>query len=178
MTLPNLISLLRLFMVPIIVWLMLKGYHHEAFVVFALAGASDLLDGALARMMRSYSELGKYLDPIADKILLMSVFITLGFQQVLPSWLVILVAFRDFLILGGALLLVINNKPLIINPLFISKINTLSQIILISLALVPDSYFVVSSYVITAMIALVTITSFISGAAYVKKWFNIVNSSA
>lgn len=175
MTIPNLISIIRLFLVPVIVWLMLTGQQLEAFIVFLIAGLSDLLDGALARLMQSYSELGKYLDPIADKVLLMTVLITLGLQGKLPSWLVILAAFRDFLILGGALLLIINAKPLRIRPLLVSKLNTLLQIALVLVVMTPPSIFLLPSSIITVLIWCVACTSFISGVAYVKTWFDIVN---
>ena len=101
MTLPNIISLARLLSAPFNVWLILIDQWHLALVVFCLAGLSDAVDGLLAKQFGMQSRLGRYLDPIADKVLLISIFFALGAQQLLPLWLVILVVSRDILIAGG-----------------------------------------------------------------------------
>lgn len=177
MTLPNFISILRLFLTPVIIWLILKDYHTEAFYTFVIAGISDLLDGALARLMDSYSEFGKYLDPIADKVLLMAVFITLGIKDQLPSWLVLLTCFRDFLIAMGALLLMVNNRVVRIRPLMISKVNTLLQIILVTIVLFPYSLTPNLENIMDLLVYMVTATCLISGANYAKIWIEVVNES-
>ena len=110
-----------------------------AFVTFVLAGISDLLDGLLARLMKSQTTLGRFLDPLADKALLIAVFVTLGINNLIPSWLVILVVFRDVLILGGALLALLAGSTMSIKPLFVSKVNTLMQIILVVVLLAEAS---------------------------------------
>ena len=91
-------------MVPVIVWLILAEQMFAAFIVFALAGISDALDGLIAKQFDLVTPLGTYLDPLADKLLLVSIYITLGIQEVLPSWLVILVVSRDVLIVGAIIL--------------------------------------------------------------------------
>ena len=102
--LPNIITLLRIGATPIVVWLIVEQHLIWAFWVFVAAGVSDALDGFLAKQFDMETELGKYLDPIADKALLVSTYITLGINGYIPNWLVILVVFRDIAIVGGAML--------------------------------------------------------------------------
>jgi cardiolipin synthase len=97
---PNLISLLRLLLAPVVVWLVHHGRYPQALVVFWVAGVTDMLDGYLARRFNWGSRLGTYLDPVADKVLLVVVFIALGVAGALPEFLVILVLGRDILILA------------------------------------------------------------------------------
>ncbi|MGH6946651.1 MAG: CDP-alcohol phosphatidyltransferase family protein, partial [Kiloniellales bacterium] len=96
--LPNLITLARLLVVPVAVYVILTEAFVAAFWIFVLAGISDAIDGAIAKRFRVTSELGAYLDPLADKALLVSVYVTLSQVDQLPVWLVILVVFRDVLI--------------------------------------------------------------------------------
>ena len=112
MNLPNALSLGRLLAVPIVVWLLLQEAYVGAFLVFVLAGVSDAVDGYLAKQFGMDTEIGRFLDPIADKTLLVSVYITLGHQEILPVWLVILVVSRDLLIVGGALLAYTMSQPM------------------------------------------------------------------
>ena len=101
--LPNLITVGRLLLTPVTVMAMVEGEYGIAFWLFMIAGASDAIDGILARQFDARTILGGFLDPLADKILLVSVYVTLGVQDLLPHWLVILVVARDFAIVGGGL---------------------------------------------------------------------------
>ncbi|MDP7602480.1 MAG: CDP-alcohol phosphatidyltransferase family protein, partial [Alphaproteobacteria bacterium] len=121
---PNVISLGRLLSVPLTVWVILQGYFVVAFGIFVAAGVSDAVDGFLAKRFGMETELGRYLDPLADKALLVAVFITLGQMGYLPVWLVILVVSRDVLIIGGVLLTYIFFDGMRPRPVLISKINT------------------------------------------------------
>lgn len=170
MNLPNLISLMRLFMVPLIIWLIIEQKFVMAFIFFIIAGVSDLLDGLLARIMKSQTLIGKFLDPLADKALLVGVFITLGIQGFIPSWLVILVTFRDFIILVGALIAILYNSNFEIKPLFISKINTVMQLILIVFILGKKVLHLPSNVYNDILYIIITITTVMSGVAYVRKW--------
>ena len=168
--LPNLLSLGRLLAVPVAIWLMLTDHHMAALWLFVVAGVSDALDGFLARQFGVRSVIGSYLDPIADKVLLVSVYITLGYKGHIESWLVILVVFRDFLILGGAALHFMLGGTLGLRPLLISKINTTAQLVLAGLvlgklALTFDDYGM--TVVLTYAVA---VTTFVSGAAYLAVW--------
>src|SRR4029079_16626289 len=97
-------------------------------------------DGFLAKQLRAKSELGAYLDPLADKALLVSVFVTLGYAGVVASWLVILIVFRDLLIVGGGLVYATMTRTLRMQPLFISKLNTALQIVLAAVLLARSAY--------------------------------------
>lgn len=166
-TLPNLITLGRLFAVPAAVWLMLQHRHDAAFLVFVGAGISDALDGWLARVRNARSRLGALLDPVADKALLVSVYVTLAAMEVLPDWLAILVVFRDLLIVGGVIMLWALGVPTRIRPLLVSKANTVAQIALAALALFLAGWHVAAPGLLSAMIWLVAATTIGSGAAYV-----------
>lgn len=132
---PNLITLARICAVPLLVWLILSDHLTTAFWVFVAAGISDALDGYIAKRFNLVTELGAYMDPVADKALLVSAFVTLGHAGHIDIWLVILVVFRDVLIIGGTLLLHTLDRPVEMQPLMISKLNTLVQIVLVSVVL-------------------------------------------
>lgn len=135
MTIANLITLLRIVLVPVIIWALLSDEKILAFVVFLLAGLSDAVDGAVARMMDQQTEFGTALDPVADKLMLVSVFILLAWLGEIPLWLAILVLSRDVLIVVGFLLAFILSKAVAIRPLFVSKANTFAQIVLAALVM-------------------------------------------
>ncbi len=134
-TLPNVITFARLCAVPAAVWLVLQHAFASAFWLFVAAGLSDAVDGWLARRSGHGSALGALLDPVADKALLMTMYVALAAVGVLPDWLAILVVFRDVVIVGGYLVLSVLGQPLAIRPLGISKLNTAMQIVLVALAL-------------------------------------------
>lgn len=135
MTVANLITLLRFALVPAIIYAMVRDQMMWAMAGFIIAGISDGVDGFVARQFNQRSELGAYLDPLADKILLVTVFVALGVLEELPIWLVILAVSRDGLILGAVLLSTIMQHPVEMRPLFVSKANTAVQIVLASLVL-------------------------------------------
>ncbi len=167
---PNLISMFRLLAVPVAVWFMLSDHMASAFWLFVLAGVSDALDGFLARRFGSRSMLGSYLDPIADKALLMSVYVTFGYLGHLESWLVILVVFRDLLIIGGALLYLMLAGSLAMQPLLISKFNTTAQIVLAAVLLATLGLGLEDRGAADALVYVVAATTLLSGAAYLAIW--------
>jgi cardiolipin synthase len=132
---PNALTLARIILVPLIVWLIITHEIAAAFVLFLLAGLSDAVDGYLAKRFGWQTELGAYLDPIADKALLVSIYVTLGLANHLPVWLVIAVVSRDILIVGAFILSWILSRPVTVSPLLVSKVNTLVQLVLASLVL-------------------------------------------
>jgi cardiolipin synthase len=132
---PNLISLARLAAVPLVVWMIATERLAGAFWVFVAAGVSDAIDGWLARVLNQRTRLGAYLDPIADKMLLVCVFVTHGQVGKLESWLVILVVSRDVMIVGGIILLFLLEHRVAIAPSFVSKANTMVQIAFAGLVL-------------------------------------------
>jgi cardiolipin synthase len=161
----NVITLARLCMVPAAVWLVLRGHAIIAFALFVVAGVSDAIDGWLARR-RGPTTVGALLDPMADKVLLVSMYVTLAAIQVLPDWLAILVVFRDVVIVGGVLALSVLGMPVVIRPLMVSKLNTVLQIVLVAVALLHAGSGLMSP-VLQPLIWLVTASTLASGAAYV-----------
>lgn len=177
MSLPNFISLGRLLAVPVAVWLILTGKFGFAFWVFIAAGISDAVDGFLAKRLNAQTELGKVLDPLADKALLVAVYVTLGQAGHLPVWLVILVVFRDLLIVGGIILSHTLGRPVRMRPLKISKINTGAQIVLAGGILAVLGLDLRVDQLILPMVWLVAATTAISGGAYLVTWARFVTSS-
>ncbi len=168
LTLPNVISFARLCAVPFAIWFVLHAHFGLAFGLFALAGLSDALDGWLARRGRS-SMLGSILDPLADKALMVGMYVTLAAVGQLPDWLAILVVFRDLLIVGGVVLLWMTTQPLAIRPLELSKANTALQLGLVGVVLGLDAAGVDWTPLRLALIYLVTLSTLLSGGAYVVK---------
>ena len=170
MSLPNIISLGRLLAVPIMVWLLLSDRLDAAFWLFVIAGASDAVDGFIAKRYRMATRLGRYLDPIADKALLVSTYIALGRIGLLPDWLVILVVSRDVLIVIGVMLTFTLSHRLNYEPAMISKVNTALQILLAALVLGQIAFDVPLGQVPTVMIVAVATTTVASGASYLVQW--------
>ena len=169
-SIPNMISFGRILAVPVMVWLILDDNLLTAFWVFVAASLSDAVDGFVAKKFDAETVLGGFLDPIADKALLISVFITLGQAGVIAVWLVILIVFRDALIFGGAYLYQLFTQSLTMQPLLSSKINTAAQFILVATVLGLKGFAVADGGVITAMVYIVALTTFLSGAQYVINW--------
>lgn len=177
MNIPNLITIGRILLVPVTIWFLISGDFAAAFGVFLIAGISDGFDGWLARATGTQSELGAYLDPIADKALLVSTYATLGIIKILPAWLVIAVITRDILIVGGVVLLRLMDKPIEVKPLFISKANTVLQIAfvvcvlgLLSLGWQAGLFMALAPYAVLAL------TGF-SGLGYMMAWLKLMNGS-
>ena len=179
MNLPNIITLARLLAVPVIIWLILDGAMQQASLIFILAAISDALDGILARAMKTKTTLGAYLDPLADKALLIAVYLTLAHEGFVPLWLAIAVTFRDILIITGTLLLVILNKPFQISPLKISKINTAAQLTYICWVLAYASFPVLFLWQVDfSFVICVACTTLLSGIAYVRVWSRHVTTDS
>jgi cardiolipin synthase (CMP-forming) len=168
---PNFITLGRIMSVPVIFWLLLTGQNKFAFFVFVAAGISDAVDGYLAKRFNWTTELGSYLDPLADKLLLVSIFIALGVRNELPLWLVIAVVSRDILIVAAVLLAWLLDQRVRIKPLAISKANTAMQIVLAATVLADGAF---TFGLDTTRVAMVWITgglTLISLVAYLRAWF-------
>ena len=133
--LPNLITLVRLLLTPMAVTMIVSQRFVAAFLIFVAAGASDAVDGFIARRFDLRSELGSYLDPLADKALVNSMYIALAMIGVVWPALAILVVSRDLMILAAVLVSWLLGKPVAIRPVWISKFNTLAQIAFAALAL-------------------------------------------
>jgi cardiolipin synthase len=147
-----------------------------AFYVFLLSGISDGLDGLIAKQFNLVTRLGKYLDPIADKILLVSIYVTLGIKEDIESWLVILVVSRDIMIVGGIIFSYLMGFRIAIKPVLVSKANTFFQILLATLILASEAFDLHMGIVITANVYIVAATTVLSGYTYVSMWISQNNA--
>lgn len=170
MNLPNLITLGRILLVPVVVWAIASGEMLAAFVLFVVAGLSDAVDGFLAKRFDMTTEIGAYLDPLADKVLLVSIYIALGITNNAPRWLVILVVSRDLMIVGAIILSWLVGKPIHIRPLAVSKLNTVAQIVFAGLVLGSLGLAFNPGWALPAMMAAVAILTLLSVGAYLREW--------
>lgn len=162
---PNFITMLRFAAVPLLVWWLFDGQFYNALLLCLLMGLSDALDGYLARTFNWKTTLGAYLDPAADKVMLISAYVTLGALDLLPHWLVLAVIMRDVVLLSGALSYVTSTRRLEIQPSLISKFNTFVQLILV-LAVVYSQIYVLPVVVIQTLIGLTFLTTIASAYDY------------
>src|SRR5262245_21064151 len=170
LNLPNLITIARILLVPVIVWAIGSGEMLFAFILFLVAGLSDAIDGFLAKRLGMTTEFGSYLDPLADKALIVSIYLALGLVEALPRWLVILVVSRDIMIVAAVMLSWLVDKPVTVKPLAVSKANTAAQIILATLVLASLGLRLDFGWLIAAGIAAVAVLTLLSIAAYVREW--------
>ncbi len=179
MTLPNFITIGRLFLVPLIVWLLVQSLYHYAFFVFVLAGVSDAVDGFIAKQMNLASELGAYLDPIADKALLVAIYVSLGVAEHLPIWLVIIVVSRDVAIVGAVILSWLMDKPVKMEPHIVSKANTVLQILLVAAVLAALAFSDINTTLVTLGATLTAGLTLVSLAVYLRDWLqHMANGSS
>ncbi len=173
MNLPNYITLLRVILIPFFINLMIYGYYGIALLVFVIAGLSDALDGMIARLTRKKTELGAFLDPMADKLLLLAAFVTLVLLGKLPVWLAIIVVSRDAILVMGSLIIYVMTHTLKIQPSIIGKLTTVMQLLVVTLTLVLINYetgirFMAFLYWTTAGVTIA------SGAQYVLRGIKMV----
>ena len=178
MSIPNLITLGRILLVPVVVWAIIYGELWLAFVLFLAAGVSDAVDGYLAKRFNMASELGAYLDPLADKTLIVSIYVTLGIAGKIPLWLVILVVSRDIMIIGAIMLSWLLGSPLKVKPLLVSKLNTVAQIVFACVVLASVGFNLRADNLIFALIPLVAALTLLSVAAYVREFVRHMNNAA
>ena len=179
MNIPNFLSLLRIILVPVVVIFLIQGSYGQALFTFTLAGLTDALDGALARLLSCQTVLGSYLDPIADKLLLTASFVTLAILGIIPSWLTVIVISRDFIILLGIAILSMISAPYVIKPAFVGKVTTALQIGTIFLALSFQAFSRDVSYdwirIACWLTGLFTIAS---GLIYIIRGIKLINTVA
>ena len=178
MSIPNLITLGRILLVPVVVWAISSGAMWIAFVLFLAAGVSDAVDGYLAKRFGMTTELGAYLDPLADKALIVSIYLTLGINGDIPRWLVILVVSRDIMIVGAFMLSWLIGSPIKVKPLLVSKLNTAAQIVFACVVLGSLGFDYALPKITLALMGLVAVLTLLSVAAYVAEWVRHMNSTA
>jgi cardiolipin synthase len=169
-SLPNFITIGRFVLTPAAVALIVERQWSAAFVLFAIAGFSDALDGWLARTYNLQSELGAILDPIADKALIVSMYVTLAIVDALPAWLAIMVVFRDVMITGAVSLSWLMGRPMKVHPHFSSKATTAAQLALAGVILAAQAYGVHIPLLNVTLIALVAALTVASACVYLWLW--------
>lgn len=177
LNIPNSLTVLRIVLVPVIVILLIQGQYGKALVCFIVAGVTDGLDGLIARSLNQTTVVGAYLDPLADKALVISMFATLAIVGVIPGWLAVVVISRDCIILGGILVMTLMSVDLEIKPSFVSKINTMLQLVTIFFALLlkmdgAEKHFQGAFMFVCWLTAIFTV---ISGADYLQKGMKLIN---
>lgn len=176
LSIPNLITLARILMVPVVVWAIASHTMWLAFVLFLLAGVSDAVDGFIAKRFGMTTELGAYLDPLADKALIVSIYLTLGINGDIPPWLVILVVSRDILIVGGIILSWLMDNPLKIKPLWVSKLNTVAQIVFACVVLGSLGFNIQVANLRLVLMGAVAVLTLLSIGAYLNEWVRHMNA--
>ena len=177
MNVPNLLTLTRVLLIPVFIILIINQQHFWALITFAIAGITDGLDGLIARLTHQRTELGAYLDPIADKLLLSAAFITLAIIDLIPSWLSIVVITRDVIILiGFCVLLLMDYRPKI-RPSLVSKVTTDFQISIILLALLTEVHPIFGRLVSLATYGTVFFT-LLSGSHYIYVGARFLNGKS
>ena len=166
---PNVITGLRLAAVAPLVWLLIEGQSGAALALLALMGLSDAVDGLLAKRFQWRTRLGEYLDPLADKMMLVGTYLALGWLGALPVWLVAAIILRDLVIVAGAIAYHLVTHQLEMRPTWLSKINTTAQIAL-ALAVILDQVMPIAEIVTVALIGAVLVTTVASGLDYVIEW--------
>ncbi len=168
--LPNVISLVRIALVPPFIMALLDGRYLTALLLFGVAGLSDALDGYLAKRHGWKSRLGSILDPLADKILLVSAYVTLAWLDLLPGWLVAVILGRDLMIIGGALVYHYTVRRFDLAPTWISKVNTVLQISLVLAVMLKLSILPLPEWSIVGLVYLVLVFTLWSWLDYVWTW--------
>ena len=162
---------------PIVVWAIASGRLRLAFLLFLAAAISDGVDGFLAKRFGMKTELGAYLDPLADKVLIVSIYVTLGITGVIPLWLVILVVSRDFMIVGAIILSWLVDSPSRSGRTPCPKLNTAAQIIFACLVLASHGFQFDIELLLTLVMALVAVLTLVSVGLYLAQWVRHINSA-
>ncbi|MDD3249303.1 MAG: CDP-alcohol phosphatidyltransferase family protein [Smithellaceae bacterium] len=179
MNIPNFLSLLRIILVPVFIIFVIQAEYDRALITFVIAGLTDALDGTLARLLKCQTVLGSYLDPIADKLLLVTSFVMLAVFGLVPAWLAVVVISRDFIILLGIAIFSLIAIPYEIKPAIVGKVTTVLQVAtvffaLLCKALTPDC----GCAWLPGLFWGTAFFTFLSGAVYILRGIRILNKSA
>ncbi len=170
MNIPNLLTLLRILLVPVVVWAIAQRQMEIALAAFVVAGITDAVDGYIAKHFNQQTELGAYLDPLADKTLIVSIYLSLAIFGFIPPWVAILVVSRDIMIVGAVVLSTLMERPLTIQPLLVSKANTAAQIIFAALVPAAKGLKLDLDWAIFVAMWAVAVLTLASAGAYVVGW--------
>lgn len=174
-TIPNILTIIRILLTPVFVMAYTSENFNLAWMLFAVAGLTDALDGFLARIWNQRTQLGAMLDPLADKALLVTSFICLAAKGWIPNWFAVLVVSRDAIIVGGLIALnfwgvEVRNR---IQPIWISKFTTAAQIVLVIFVMLQHTFGVMYPVVLNIFVWVTSLATFLSGFAYVRRGFEL-----
>jgi cardiolipin synthase (CMP-forming) len=170
MTIPNIITIFRLVLIPIVIVMILQKEWGLAFALFAIAGISDGLDGWIARRFDMRSEFGAVIDPLADKALLVSIFITLAVVDKIPAWLAVIVVSRDVAIVMAFMVSWVMARPMAVKPLFVSKANTAVQIAFAAFVLGALAFAFDPGVLVDLFTILIVMLTIVTAGAYLVRW--------
>ena len=174
MNFANIITVVRLLITPIIVWLIFSSYYGLGLIFFVFSGLSDALDGFIAKQYNQRTILGSYLDPVADKVLIVSSILALGYMGAIPPWLIILIVSRDLAILGAVIISWLVERSLKIEPIISSKINTFLQIFYTGLILLSLTYqeqiIYLDNFILPTFSILIALSTLSSWFSYLILW--------
>jgi cardiolipin synthase len=165
-SIPNILTLARILLTPLFVILLIKHMLWMALLVFALAGISDALDGFIARYFNQRTVLGAYLDPVADKLLLISAYVCLAVLDIIPSWLTVIVISRDVIIVLGIAILALTEKKYEVKPSIISKFTTAAQLVTVFLTLLAP-YWIALATLRIGLYWMTAVLTTLSGLHYI-----------
>jgi cardiolipin synthase len=168
--LANATTAVRIVLTPVLVYLLAEELYQHALWTFLAAGLSDVLDGIVARRLNQQTRFGAMLDPVADKLVVVSTVVTLAVLSLLPCWLVLLIVARDAVIVAGALAFRLRSGHLEMAPLVAGKVSTFVQISLILLVLLQAAAWIDVSLWLPAAYAATALAAVVSGAQYVAVW--------
>ena len=177
MNIPNFLSLTRIVLVPVFVIFLIQNEYYNALIIFVIAGITDVLDGTMARLLNAQTKLGSYLDPIADKLLLATSFVTLAILGIIPSWLTVIVMSRDFIILLGIAILSLMAVTFEIKPALIGKATTALQIGTVFFTLLAKvvTHDLSYNWILTLFFWLTALFTVASGLVYIIRGIKIIN---
>ena len=173
MNIPNTITLIRVILIPFFIDLMIYGYYRPALMVFVAACLTDALDGLIARLTNTRTSLGAFLDPVADKLLIVSSFITLAILRHLPVWFVIIVVSRDIILAFGSFVISVSGHHLTIRPSVFGKITTFLQLLSVTLTLALIAYGMQTGY-LKSVYWLSAVMTVVSGVQYVLQGMKLM----
>lgn len=179
MNVPNFLSLLRIILVPVIIIFLIQESYKESLIVFTIAGLTDIFDGLLARALNSQTKVGAFIDPMADKLLMASCFITLSVVGLIPSWLTVIVISRDFIIVFGMVILSMMSIKYEMKPVFISKVTTAFQLATIFFVLLFRAYIHDINLTWIAILCWITAAlTIVSGFTYILQGIRYINRAS
>ena len=175
LNIPNSLTVLRILLVPVFVGLLVYEHYDQALLTLIIAAVTDGLDGAIARMANQQTRIGAYLDPLADKLLLMSSFLTLSILHMIPVWAVIMVVSRDLILLAGTLLARVTESSIDISPTILGKGTTLVQFTYITMVVLMTTGHVELQMIQPVLAVMATLT-IASGTHYLYRGIMSLNN--